>query len=199
MRQAIAWYAGDRETHRCNVATYKSMGWCKKDVTPLLTHWSYVFLALTHGIVKTTKKIILYRSKQKSSYKLYLSWCQLIGTMPPDNHMMSDSNLPATRAPRFFHNLTPNSVPGFRSKLQSGDIPAFVYSAWQRKSFLLNPNLFCWLTFLNMKRNNKLFSWVGLGLGLPALVLYSDLIWIWIWIWFKRDMLLRYIFCRESV
>ena len=27
---------------------YISMGWCKKDVTPLLTHWSYVFLALTH-------------------------------------------------------------------------------------------------------------------------------------------------------
>ena len=25
----------------------KSMGWCKKDVTPFLTHWSYVFLALT--------------------------------------------------------------------------------------------------------------------------------------------------------
>ena len=24
------------------------MGWCKKDVTPLLMHWSYVFLALTH-------------------------------------------------------------------------------------------------------------------------------------------------------
>ena len=24
------------------------MGWCKKDVTPLLTHWSYVFLASTH-------------------------------------------------------------------------------------------------------------------------------------------------------
>ena len=24
------------------------MGWCKKDVTPLLTHWSDVFLALTH-------------------------------------------------------------------------------------------------------------------------------------------------------
>ena len=23
-------------------------GWCKKDVTPLLMHWSYVFLALTH-------------------------------------------------------------------------------------------------------------------------------------------------------
>ena len=25
-----------------------SMGQCKKDVTPLLMHWSYVFLALTH-------------------------------------------------------------------------------------------------------------------------------------------------------
>ena len=27
------------------------MGQCKKDVTPLLTHWSYVFLALTHRYV----------------------------------------------------------------------------------------------------------------------------------------------------
>ena len=25
-----------------------STGWCKKDVTPLLMHWSYIFLALTH-------------------------------------------------------------------------------------------------------------------------------------------------------
>ena len=25
-----------------------SMGLCKKDVTPLLSHWSYVFLSLTH-------------------------------------------------------------------------------------------------------------------------------------------------------
>ena len=24
------------------------MGWCKKEVTPLLKHWSYIFLALTH-------------------------------------------------------------------------------------------------------------------------------------------------------
>ena len=28
-----------------------SMGLCKKDVTPLLTHWSYVYLALTHWYV----------------------------------------------------------------------------------------------------------------------------------------------------
>ena len=26
-----------------------SMGYCKKDVTPLLTHWSYIFLELTHA------------------------------------------------------------------------------------------------------------------------------------------------------
>ena len=25
-----------------------SMGWRKKDVTPLLMHWSYIILALTH-------------------------------------------------------------------------------------------------------------------------------------------------------
>ena len=25
-----------------------SMGWCKKDITLLLMHWSYVFPALTH-------------------------------------------------------------------------------------------------------------------------------------------------------
>ena len=25
-----------------------SMGWCKKDVTPLLTYWSYFYLAVTH-------------------------------------------------------------------------------------------------------------------------------------------------------
>ena len=30
-------------------AYHKSTGYCKKDVTPLLMHWSYVFLALTHG------------------------------------------------------------------------------------------------------------------------------------------------------
>ena len=28
-----------------------SMGWCKKDVTPLLTHWRYIFLALTHQYI----------------------------------------------------------------------------------------------------------------------------------------------------
>ena len=36
-----------RKIRLLNLASI-SMGWCKKDVTPLLTHWSYVFLALTH-------------------------------------------------------------------------------------------------------------------------------------------------------
>ena len=31
-----------------SIDSFKSMGWCKKDVTPLLTYWSFVFLALTH-------------------------------------------------------------------------------------------------------------------------------------------------------
>ena len=33
---------------RWNVSPFKSMGWCKKDVTPWLTHWSNAFLAQTH-------------------------------------------------------------------------------------------------------------------------------------------------------
>ena len=43
----------------CNmkfVNSYKaiSMGQCKKDVTPMLRHWSYMFLALTHPYVSTS-------------------------------------------------------------------------------------------------------------------------------------------------
>ena len=36
--------------HSWNI--YISMRWCKKGVTPLLTHWGYVFLALTHRYLK---------------------------------------------------------------------------------------------------------------------------------------------------
>ena len=32
-----------------------TMGWCKKDVTPLLMHWSYVFVVLTHRLPNSTK------------------------------------------------------------------------------------------------------------------------------------------------
>ena len=34
--------------HSDKIQSIISMGYYKKDVTPLLTHWSYVFLALTH-------------------------------------------------------------------------------------------------------------------------------------------------------
>ena len=34
------------------------MGLCKKDVTPLLTHWGYIFLALTHRHVSSEAEIL---------------------------------------------------------------------------------------------------------------------------------------------
>ena len=39
----------------CHPDEIKSMGQCKKGVTPLRTHWSYVFLALTHRIVQISR------------------------------------------------------------------------------------------------------------------------------------------------
>ena len=38
----------DCSTSQSGESVNRSMGWCNKDITPLLTHWSYVFLALTH-------------------------------------------------------------------------------------------------------------------------------------------------------
>ena len=38
-----------------------SMGLCKKDVTPLLTHWSYVFLALNPRYEVLHQDIYKYR------------------------------------------------------------------------------------------------------------------------------------------
>ena len=37
-----------------------SMGYCKKDITPLLSHWSYVFLALTHQHKEAHQQNIKY-------------------------------------------------------------------------------------------------------------------------------------------
>ena len=61
-----------------------SMGYCKKGVTPLLTHWSYVFLALTHRYgddVSDSASI-----KRHTRYKLYEClemgwWCICHRTM----------------------------------------------------------------------------------------------------------------------
>ena len=35
-----------------NICIDISMGWCKKDITPLPMHWSYAFLVLTHRYIK---------------------------------------------------------------------------------------------------------------------------------------------------
>ena len=40
--------------YRIPIIKIKSMGLCKKDVTPLLAHWSYIFLALIHQDGLTT-------------------------------------------------------------------------------------------------------------------------------------------------
>ena len=64
------------------------MGECKKDVTPLLTHWSYVFLALTHRHfpfqTHITPLTVLYSSssscnictckRSSANCRLVLSW-----------------------------------------------------------------------------------------------------------------------------
>ena len=49
--QAIAWQSTTKPCTYCigypSLRGHISMGQCKKDVTPMLTHWSYVFLAPT--------------------------------------------------------------------------------------------------------------------------------------------------------
>ena len=42
----------DSETKYGFLYEFISMGQCKKDVIPLLTHWSFVFFALTHRFEK---------------------------------------------------------------------------------------------------------------------------------------------------
>ena len=46
------------------------MGECKKDITPLLTHWSYIFLALTHQRMKPL--ICLKMNMEKTLSKMMI-------------------------------------------------------------------------------------------------------------------------------
>ena len=84
------------------------MGWCKKDVTPLLTHWSYVFLALTHpwGKIAMQSHLVLL---SKSIYPiascwaptaavahLVLSWKHYDIDMIPTLLALCEGNLPVT-------------------------------------------------------------------------------------------------------
>ena len=45
---------------RWKITRVISMGQCKKDVTPLLVHWSYIFLALTHRYLIQSNPSNLY-------------------------------------------------------------------------------------------------------------------------------------------
>ena len=73
------------------IKCYKiSIGYCKKDVTPLLTHWSYVFHALTHWymkfhIIPYIHKVckymyhncwpITHQFNNMASHQMYTEWC----------------------------------------------------------------------------------------------------------------------------
>ena len=78
------WYVAEYwTTHRAFI----SMGWCKKNVPPLLTHWSYVCLALTHWYPHgfngesctysgyTTKLIRIHGDRQWSIMHQEEGWC----------------------------------------------------------------------------------------------------------------------------
>ena len=59
---------------------HKAMGWGKKDVTLLLTHWSYVFLAITHRCGLSwqrnmrSRSDILVNPREMHFHTLQLSW-----------------------------------------------------------------------------------------------------------------------------
>ena len=61
------------------------MDWCKKDITPLLMHWSYVFLALTHRIdskyVIWNHKPIIMSFKVASFHSEHSLTCSLTGLL----------------------------------------------------------------------------------------------------------------------
>ena len=60
----------------CVTAMYRSMGLCNKDVTPLLTHWTYVFLALTHRLMWPTSWLVwwCYQARPQFHRVVAESW-----------------------------------------------------------------------------------------------------------------------------
>ena len=60
------------------------MGWCKKYVAPLLTHWSYILLALTHlYLYCCTIGVSLFRDENKSPPSQPFSRCLQLINCPP--------------------------------------------------------------------------------------------------------------------
>ena len=59
------------------------MGWCRKDITPLLTHWSYVFPALTHQWNQVTHSLFLQNIQHKYPYSSAMSVRYFLFIMSP--------------------------------------------------------------------------------------------------------------------
>ena len=59
------------ESKLTQISVVISMGLCKKDVTPLLTHWSYIFLALTHRY-GVTRPQWLNRTTQQYTFAIQI-------------------------------------------------------------------------------------------------------------------------------
>ena len=70
--------------------TIISMGWCKKDETPLLTHWSYVLLALTNRYFTWTQQILDKHNveNERSSYTEEKSLNQLFHQATPTSYSL---------------------------------------------------------------------------------------------------------------
>ena len=88
-----------------------SMGHCKKDVTPLLTHWSYVFLAITHRYVSAPllfQVVIVACSKPSHCLNRYRF---IVNSTPRFNETFEflgeekHSRLSSDKIPPFFHGI----------------------------------------------------------------------------------------------
>ena len=80
---------------------YISMGYCKKDVTPLLMHLSYAFLALTHRYTNSVPLYIWLYSEQSTWHGFparkvdMLDFKRLPHLYMPNITIEAASNLPA--------------------------------------------------------------------------------------------------------
>ena len=69
------------------------MGKCKKDVTPLLTHWSYIFLALTHHVNLWQKNVsTLWENHNKLPNKIV--YCTNPSCCPAWGNSINRSSIP---------------------------------------------------------------------------------------------------------
>ena len=85
--------------------TIISMGKCKEDVTPLLTHWSYVFLALTHRYSVawsicnvyfwrwSPKRFVMFSSSGGCRHVYYWKWLPITFVMVIDKSDKHKNNI----------------------------------------------------------------------------------------------------------